>query len=285
MSRDHFALLYALFEDFSSGQAKTEDDLWDYLIRKTSSVIGCHAATYFEADEARKTLTFRRSIGPVGADLAGVSFGYQGIAGWCAENRKPILVNEVETDPRFTKKVDYGTGFKTKNVLAVPAVSGGKLLGVVEFLNSIEELFSVQDLELAFMITHFAARDIYIGRLETTIKQLSLKGESTINNLSGGFIGVDLDGKVIFFNPKAREIFEVGEEYLDKNIISIFNISPEIVGAIGDVLKQGKTVRRQEFKCSINGKIKVIGYSSINIKAVDGTVSGAGVIFQDITNI
>ncbi|MFA6434421.1 MAG: GAF domain-containing protein [Elusimicrobiales bacterium] len=285
MSRDHFALLYALFEDFSSGQAKTEDELWDHLIRKTSSVIGCHAATYFEADEAKRTLTFRKSIGPVGADLTGVSFGYQGIAGWCAENRKPILVNDAETDPRFTGKVDHSTRFKTKSVLAVPAVSGGKLLGVVEFLNPAEGAFLAADLELAAMIVYCAARDIYISRLETTVRQLNLKGESTINNLSGGFIGADMDGKIIFFNPKAREIFEVGEEYLDKNIISIFQLSPDIVGAIGDVLKQGRTVRRQEFKCSINGKVKVIGYSSINIKGVDGKVSGAGVIFQDITNI
>ena len=284
MSRDHFALLYALFEDFSSGQTKTEDELWDCLIRKTSSVIGCHAATYFEADETIKTLTFRQSIGPVGADLVGVSFGYQGISGWCAENRKPILVNDVETDTRFTNKVDYGTRFKTRNILAVPAVSGGKLLGVVEFINSAEGLFSGQDLELAAMITHCAARDIYIGRLEATIKQLSFKGESTINNLSGGFIGVDLDGKVIFFNPKAREIFEVGDEYLNRSISSLSRLSPDIVGAISDVLKLGKTVRRQEFKCSVNGKTKVIGYSSMNIKGVDGKVGGAGVIFQDITN-
>ncbi|OGS08132.1 MAG: hypothetical protein A2270_03570 [Elusimicrobia bacterium RIFOXYA12_FULL_51_18] len=285
MNSGHFPLLYSLVEDFSTGRTRTEEELWDYLIRKTSSVIGCHAATYFEVDEVQKTLTFRHSIGPVGADLSGVSFGYQGIVGWCAENRKPLLVNNVETDPRFTKKVDHGTGFKTKNALAVPAVSGGKLLGVVEFINAIEGAFNEQDLQLAAMITHCAARDIYISRLEVTIRQLSLRGESTINNLSGGFIGVDLEGKVIFFNPKAKEIFAVGDEYLNKNIITLFNLSPDVVGAIGDVLKQGKTVRRQEFRYSVNGAVKVIGYSSINIKGVDGKVIGAGVIFQDITNL
>ncbi|MEI7480860.1 MAG: GAF domain-containing protein [Elusimicrobiota bacterium] len=285
MNRDYFSMLYGMFEDFSSGKAKTEDELWDYLIRKTSSVIGCQAATYLEADEAKKTLTFKQCIGPVSASLTGVSFGYQGIAGWCAQTRKPILVSDVEADLRFTNKVDYGTGFKTRDILAVPAVAGGKLLGVVEFINCSQGAFSAQDLDLASIITHCAARDIYTGRLETTIKQFSLKGESTINNLSGGFIGVDLDGKIIFFNPKAKEIFEVGDDYLNKNIISIFQISPDIVSAIGDVLTQGKTVRRQEFKYAINGKTKIIGYSSINIKSVDGKVSGAGVIFQDITNI
>ena len=156
---------------------------------------------------------------------------------------------------------------------------------MVEFINSMEGVFSGQDLELAHMIAQCAARDIYIGRLETTIKQLSLKGENTINNLSGGFIGVDLDARVVFFNLKAKEIFEVGDEYLNKNLISISQLSPDIGGAINVVLKQGKTVRRQEFKCSINGKPKVIGYSSINIKGLDGKVSGAGVIFQDITNL
>lgn len=285
MSRDYFPMLYALFDDLSAGQAKTEDELWDYLIRKTSSVVECHAATYFEADEAKKTLTFKRSTGPVGADITGVSFGYQGIAGWCAENRKPILVNDLAADPRFTTKVDSASGFKTKNALAVPAVSGGKLLGVVEFINSIEGAFTEQDVRLVSMITHCVARDVYNGRLEATIKQFNLRGESTINNLSGGFIGVDLEGKVIFFNPKAKEIFAVGDEYMNKNIISLFNLSPDVVGAIGDVLKQGKTVRRKEFKSSVNGAVKVIGYSSINIKGVDGNVIGAGVIFQDITNL
>ena len=285
MNRDYFSLLYKLFDDISSGQAKTEDEVWDSLLRETCSVISCHSGTYFENDEARKILTFRQCIGPVGPDLIGVSFGYRGAAGWCAENRKAILVKDVSTDPRFTKEVDYATGFKTKNILAVPAVSGGKLLGVVEFVNSDEGVFTEEDLQLAAMITHFAARDIYIGRLETTIKQLNLKGESTINNLSGGFIGADLEGRIIFFNPKAREILEVGDEYINRDYISISQLSPDIFGAIGDALKMGKTVRRQEFKYTVAGKTKLIGFSSINMKGVDGKVSGVGVIFQDITNL
>ena len=72
---------------------------------------------------------------------------------------------------------------------------------------------------------------------------------------------------------------------INKSIITLLKVSPEIVGAIGDVLKQGKTVRRQEFTCVVNGKSKVIGYSSINIKGVDGNIIGAGIIFQDITNL
>ncbi|MBU2483229.1 MAG: GAF domain-containing protein, partial [Proteobacteria bacterium] len=188
MSIDYFETAAALFEDFSAAPLQSEEELWEYLIRKTAPAIECHAATVFEADEIKKTLTFRKSIGPVGRDLVGVSFGYQGIAGWCAENKRPILVNDTENDLRFTKKVDYGTGFKTRNIIAVPAISGGKLLGVVEFINSVRGNFSEAEVKLAAMLTAFVARDVYMRRLEATIKQLSLKGENTINNLSGGFI-------------------------------------------------------------------------------------------------
>lgn len=272
-------------EDLPAEAVKGEEALWDYLARRGAGIVNCHAASFFEVDEQRKRLTFKKSIGPVGGDLVGVSFPYQGVVGFCAESRKAILVNDTDNSPLFTKNVDKGSGFRTRTVIAVPAIANGEVMGIIEFINSIGGQFSEGELKAAEMITSLTARDVYIKRLEATIKQLNLKGESTINNLSGGFIGADMEGKVIFFNPKASEIFEVGQEYLNKPVVELFQLCPEVVGAIGDVLKQNKTVRRQEFRCKVNGKEKVIGYSSINIKGVDGKIIGAGVIFQDITNI
>jgi PAS domain-containing protein len=282
---DIIDLLSKFTDDLVAESPQGEDALWEFLARRGAGLLGCHAASFFEADDARRRLTFSKSIGPVGGDLVGVSFGYQGVAGFCAESRKSVLVNDAEHSPLFTKKVDHGTGFQTRTVVAVPALANGELLGVAEFINAVSGSFSDADLKAAALMAALVARDVYIKRLESTIKQLNLKGESTINNLSGGFIGTDLEGKVIFFNPKASEIFEVGQEYMGKPVMELFQLCPEIVGAIGDVLKQNKTVRRQEFKCKINGKQKVVGYSSINMKGVDGKIIGAGIIFQDITNL
>ena len=272
-------------DELPAESAKGEEALWDYLARRGAGIVNCFAASFFEADDSKKRLTFRKSIGPVGGDLVGVSFPYQGVVGFCAEGRKPVLVNDADNSPLFTKKVDKGSGFHTKSVIAVPAIANGELLGVMEFINSIDGAFTEDQAKAAEIITALTARDVYLRKLEATIKQLNLKGESTINNLSGGFIGSDLEGKVIFFNPKASEIFEVWQEFLSRPVVELFQLCPEVVGAIGDVLKQNKTVRRQEFKCKVNGKEKVVGYSSINIKGVDGKIIGAGVIFQDITNL
>jgi len=178
MTPDYFETAAAFFEDFPAAPVKSEEELWDYFIRKTASAIGCHAATVFEADEIKKILTFKKSTGPVAGDLEGVSFGYQGIAGWCAENKRSVLVNDAENDARFTEKVDYVTGFKTRNVIAVPALSGGRLLGVIEFINSLRGSFSEADLKLASMLTACISRDVHISRLETAVKQLGLKAKT-----------------------------------------------------------------------------------------------------------
>ena len=148
-------------------------DLWDFLSRAGAPLVGCHAASFFETDDVRKTLTFRNSTGPVGKDLLGVSFGYQGVAGECAKTRLPLLVNDAENDPRVTKKVDYGTGFKTKSVLAVAAVFRGNLLGVMEFINSISGAFSNEDLLLAEAITNLTASEVYVKKLEADLKRLN----------------------------------------------------------------------------------------------------------------
>ncbi|HAH31921.1 MAG TPA: hypothetical protein DCL44_06365 [Elusimicrobia bacterium] len=286
MSESRLEMLAKFSEGLFAEASGSGDELWNFLTRAGAPMLGCHAASFFEADEVKKTLTFKTSIGPVGADLVGVSFTYQeGVAGDCARTHQALLVNDAENDLRFTNKVDYGTGFKTKCILSLPALAGGKFLGVMEFINTVSGSFSNDDLLFAQAITTLTAREVYIKKLEATVKQLNLKGESTINNLSGGFIGSDLEGKIIFFNPKAKEIFETGDDYLGQNVVKLFQLCPDLVNAIGAVLKQNKTVHRQEFKCSVNGKEKMIGYSSINIKGIDGTVIGAGVIFQDITNI
>ena len=43
----------------------------------------------------------------------------EGIAGWVAENRRPLIIPDVQNDPRFFKQADQKTGFLTRNILSV----------------------------------------------------------------------------------------------------------------------------------------------------------------------
>src|SRR5580765_565570 len=44
----------------------------------------------------------------------------EGIAGWVAREGEPLLVADVQSDPRFAGRVDQLSGFQTSAVLAVP---------------------------------------------------------------------------------------------------------------------------------------------------------------------
>ena len=59
----------------------------------------------------------------------------EGIAGYVVSTGKPVIVNDVERDARHKREVDEVTGFRTRNLLAVPLRLSGEVIGVIEVLN------------------------------------------------------------------------------------------------------------------------------------------------------
>ncbi len=57
------------------------------------------------------------------------------LAGWVVQHGEPVLVEDTRNEPRWFKRVDDTVGSKTRNLLGVPMVAHGKIIGVVEALN------------------------------------------------------------------------------------------------------------------------------------------------------
>ncbi len=73
----------------------------------------------------------------------------EGIAGWVAEHREPVLVKNAAEDSRFFTRADNLTGFTTKSLIAVPLIGREGLIGVAEILNPRErDCFSGHDLKI-----------------------------------------------------------------------------------------------------------------------------------------
>ena len=264
----------------------TDNDSFSLFVKYIHNRISSSASTYFIADESKKTLTFHSVNGANKEELEGISFSYTGIAGWCAENKRPLLVKNIKDSPLFSNKVDYATKFKTRSVMAFPCLYMDNLLGVAEFVND-ESNVEFNDIVFKYckILFDIVSQDMYIRKLESVVKELSFRSDCAINNLSGGFIGVDNEGKIIFFNPKAMEILNIGKNYVGEDIKKLSEEIPELVNILIETLKTGRTIKRGEFVLSISKAQKKIGYSTINLKTVDGAVNGAGIIFQDITRI
>ena len=69
----------------------------------------------------------------------------RGIAGWVAQNGKPVRLENAYDDPRFEAEIDRRLGFTTKRLLCLPIRNeAGAIVGVLQLLNK-EEPFTAED--------------------------------------------------------------------------------------------------------------------------------------------
>ncbi len=136
--------------------------------RVTSSV----ASTLMLVDEASGDLFFSVPTGPKADTLVDIRLEKgQGIAGWVALHNQPVIVDDVEKDPRFYNGIDEMSGFKTKSILAVPLKAKNKVIGVLEVINKEDDSsFSEEDALLLTIFAEQAAMAIENARLYEELK-------------------------------------------------------------------------------------------------------------------
>jgi sigma-B regulation protein RsbU (phosphoserine phosphatase) len=110
-------------------------------------------------------LTFQVATGNSSAEIKPfrVPLG-QGIAGWVVEHKQPVIVDDVQNDPRFFGTLDKKTGFVTQNLIAVPLVVNDRAIGVIEVFNK-PGGFTAADQELLATFASSAAFAIENARL------------------------------------------------------------------------------------------------------------------------
>ena len=86
----------------------------------------------------------------------------EGVAGWVAEEGKPALVEDTETDRRFKK----GGGFAIRSMLAVPLWSAARVVGVLGLTSPRPSVFSRDDETMAVLLANCAVPCIERARLE-----------------------------------------------------------------------------------------------------------------------
>jgi len=92
-----------------------------------------------------------------------------GIAGWVNTHKKSALVTDVRKDDRWISAVDQSIGFHTRSLIAVPLILEGKVLGVMEVVNSMtEDHFNNADLDLLLLVARLAS--FVFGFTEESLK-------------------------------------------------------------------------------------------------------------------
>lgn len=89
----------------------------------------------------------------------------QGLAGQVLKSGKPMIVMDVQNDPRFYGKVDEGSGFETRSLAYAPLVLNQRHIGVLGAANKIKGDFTEEDLDFLVMLAHTVALAIETARV------------------------------------------------------------------------------------------------------------------------
>jgi GAF domain-containing protein len=157
------------------------------IVEAAARIFQAAAASILLVNEAEGVLEFKVATGAANKELAGMRFPLDhGIAGYVAMTGQPIATSNVEQDPRFHRDFAKSTGYVPRSILAMPLISGDRVLGVMEVLDKLDApTFGIQDMELLGIFARQAALAIEMSQgLEQLgetfvagLKELSASGE------------------------------------------------------------------------------------------------------------
>ncbi len=153
------------------GTVSEVSKLLNEILRMTQQTLRASASSMLLIDQEKRELYFRIAGGRAGNVLRQVRLSLDsGIAGWVARHGRPLITNDVAGDPRFNRGIDEVTGFVTRSILAVPLVSGRKIVGVIEVLNKVDGSgFNEQDSAVLMALASTAAIAISNARLHQEV--------------------------------------------------------------------------------------------------------------------
>ena len=282
-------LLTALYDisDFASSFTGNleEDKIWSRLLDKLCVALDAEAASYFTYIPTTGYLLPIHAIGPRADEIKEVTVHVKtGVIGWVVLHREPVVVGDVHKDSRFLKDVDQVIGFETKTVIAIPILENLELVGVIELINKVSGPFTQEDLRFVRTACDIVGLGIRHLKLGSVIEKVTLRNATILENLTGGFIAIDLHGRVIILNPAAKRILDLPEAVkMNLPADQTLTTAPAFAKILLETISNRRSVRRQEMNWAHGERRRVIGYSTILLKDTRGEVTGAGITFQDIT--
>ena len=153
----------------SSALAQSMDlrEVLDIAMWSCMDLLSAEGASLLLLDEEKQNFQFYYSEGPGKTGVEGRTFpADKGIAGAVLQSREAEIVNDVPNDPRFYSRFDTETGYRTRNMIAIPLIAGEEPVGVMEILNKNDEGgFTQQDLLLLLSVAEeiaFAIRNAIV---------------------------------------------------------------------------------------------------------------------------
>jgi GAF domain-containing protein len=146
----------------SAGVMSAESEhraLLQSIVEVARAIFSAKAASIFLHDEEADELVFEAVAGEGSDSLIGTRFpSSTGVAGWVLVTRQPLVIDDLEQDPRHARETAESTGYVPKAMMSVPLLHDERGLGVLNVLDRSQEVqFSLGQMELLGLFANQAA--------------------------------------------------------------------------------------------------------------------------------
>ena len=149
-------------------------EVLDEIVDFVAELVSCDSCFVFVLEGDELVLRASKNPHPEVIDRLKMQIG-QGIAGWVAEHREPVVLPEkASRDPRFKILTELPED-TYEAMLSVPIVSRGRVVSVINVQNRQARVFTSREVKSVSTIGHLVGAAIEMARLENEVTQLSDK--------------------------------------------------------------------------------------------------------------
>ncbi len=221
---DRIRLMRLLLDASNSINSSLEmGRILERVLESTREIFECEGSSVLIYEPSEDALIFHTVIGGSEKVRSVKLRKDQGIAGWCFTNRRPVVVEDAYSDPRFTNLADSKSGFKTRNLVAVPIIKGdGSAIGVLELIN-------LKDMKRFKEENYLDALVTLANQIAGALERAQLMKEVLSVNKELDRMNMELEDKVLEKTKELRAALEELKATQDKLVYT------EKIAAIGEL--------------------------------------------------
>lgn len=164
------------------------NELLQQITATATELLDCEGSSILLYDEKHPRLYFAAATGSDPAELAKIPVPIEGsLAGTIFRTNQPMILNNVEHDPRHYTLVSDKIKFKIRTLLGVPMPIKDRTTGVLEAVNKRNGEFTERDVAILSVTAAHAAIAINNARLLQTTRQ-ALKQVQEANEIKDNFL-------------------------------------------------------------------------------------------------
>ena len=156
------------------------DSILQTIMEKMAEYFRPDTWSLLMVDEERDELYFAIAVGSASEALKNVRLKVgEGIAGHVAKHGERVIVPDVMSDPRFSKRIDEMTKWETQSIICVPLRSRLRVLGVIQLVNVDMNHFGPAEEFFLQSLCDYAAIAIENARAVEKIQELTITDDCT----------------------------------------------------------------------------------------------------------